>query len=65
MSSALEDAREIRDAITDLGFDIYEPLTEHPEAVYTRGERMSRSSWKFATAVPWCDGYAVASVAVS
>jgi hypothetical protein len=38
MSSALEDAREIRDAITDLGFDIYEPLTEHPEAVYTRGE---------------------------
>lgn len=38
MSSVLDDARAIRDAVVELGFDIYEPLTEHPEVVYTTSE---------------------------
>jgi hypothetical protein len=38
MSTALEDARAIRAAIVVLGFDIYQPLTEHPEVVYTQEE---------------------------
>jgi len=38
MSTALEDARQVREAIVELGFDIYEPLTRHPEVVYTREE---------------------------
>lgn len=38
MSSALDDALAIREAVTDLGFDIYEPLTEYPEVVYTKAE---------------------------
>lgn len=36
--STLDDALAIREAISELGFDIYEPLTEHPEAVYTHQE---------------------------
>lgn len=36
--SPLEDARVIREAIAELGFDVYEPLSEHPELVYTRAE---------------------------
>jgi hypothetical protein len=36
--SVLDDARAIRDAIVELSFDIYEPLTEHPEVVYRRVE---------------------------
>ena len=36
--SVLNDALGIREAISELGFDIYEPLTEHPEAVYTHHE---------------------------
>lgn len=35
---ALDDARAIREAVADLGFDIYEPLAKYPEVVYTRGE---------------------------
>ncbi|MDB5694456.1 MAG: restriction endonuclease [Alphaproteobacteria bacterium] len=38
MSSPLRDALEIRHAVAQLGCDIYEPLTEHPEAVYTPAE---------------------------
>lgn len=36
--SALDDALAIREAISDIGFDIYEPLTDHPEVVYAREE---------------------------
>jgi hypothetical protein len=36
--SVLDDARAIRQAIAESGLDIYEPLTEHPEVVYTREE---------------------------
>ena len=38
MASPLEDALEIRTAVVELGFDIYEPLTAYPEAVYTTAE---------------------------
>lgn len=38
VSSALDDARAIREAIVEIGFDIYEPLNEHPEVVYSRAE---------------------------
>lgn len=38
VSSILDDARVIREAIVELAFDIYEPLTEHPEVVYSRDE---------------------------
>ena len=38
VASTLHDARVIRAAIAQLGFDIYEPLTEHPEVVYTTTE---------------------------
>jgi len=38
VSSALDDALDIREAVVELRFDIYEPLTEHPEVVYTRAE---------------------------
>lgn len=38
MSSVLDGARQVRAAITESGFDIYEPLTEHPEVAYTREE---------------------------
>lgn len=38
MSSVLDDARAIREAIAEIGFDIYEPLTERPEVVYSRAE---------------------------
>jgi hypothetical protein len=38
MSAILSDALVIRDAIVELGFDIYEPLTAYPEVVYTREE---------------------------
>lgn len=38
VSSVLDDARAIREIIVELGFDIYEPLTKHPEVVYTREE---------------------------
>lgn len=34
----LEDALAVRNAIEALGFDLYEPLTQHPEAVYTKLE---------------------------
>ena len=34
--TVLDEARAISDAIAELHFDIYEPLTEHPEVVYTR-----------------------------
>jgi hypothetical protein len=35
---ALHDALAIREAVSARGFDIYEPLTEHPEVVYTSAE---------------------------
>ena len=35
MSGPLSDAFAIRERIAALGFNIYEPLTEHPEVVYT------------------------------
>jgi len=38
VAAALNDALAIREAVRDLGFDIYEPLTEHPEVVYTPAE---------------------------
>jgi hypothetical protein len=38
MASPLEDALEIRAAVAELGFDIYEPLTAYPEVVYTTAE---------------------------
>src|SRR6201999_4134041 len=38
LASPLEDALEIRAAIAELGFDIYEPLTAHPKLVYTTAE---------------------------
>ncbi len=38
MSSVLDDARAIREAIVEIGFDIYEALSEHPEVVYSRAE---------------------------
>lgn len=38
MSTVLQDAFAIREAIAALGFDIYEPLTEHPDVVYSRAE---------------------------
>lgn len=38
MSSDLDHARDIREAIAELGFDIYRPLTEYPGVVYTRAE---------------------------
>ena len=38
MSSYLDDALAVRDAVAELGFDIYAPLTRYPEAVYTRAE---------------------------
>jgi hypothetical protein len=38
MPSALDDALAIREAVSALGFDIYTPLTAHPEAVYTTAE---------------------------
>lgn len=38
MASPLEDALEIRAALAELGVDIYEPLTAHPELVYTTAE---------------------------
>jgi hypothetical protein len=36
--SALDDARAIREAISELGFDIYAPLGKHPDVVYSRQE---------------------------
>jgi hypothetical protein len=36
--NALHDALAIREAVAELGFDIYEPLKEHPEVVYTSAE---------------------------
>jgi hypothetical protein len=36
--SLLDDALAVREAVVQLKFDIYEPLTEHPEVVYTNGE---------------------------
>lgn len=36
--SVLADALAIREAIAEIGFDIYESLAEHPEVVYTREE---------------------------
>jgi hypothetical protein len=36
--TVLDNARAIRAAISKLGFDIYEPLTRHPEVVYSRDE---------------------------
>lgn len=36
--SVLDDALAIRAAVAELGFDIYEPLTDYPEVVYTRAE---------------------------
>jgi hypothetical protein len=38
VSSVLDDAVVIREALTNLGFDIYQSLTEYPEVVFTRGE---------------------------
>jgi hypothetical protein len=38
VSSVLDDARAIREAIVDRALDIYEPPTEHPEVVYSRDE---------------------------
>jgi len=38
VSSALSDAVAVREIVADLGYDIYEPLSEHPEAVYGRAE---------------------------
>lgn len=38
MPSVLEGAFAIREAVVELGFDVYEPLTEHPEVVYSRAE---------------------------
>ncbi len=38
MPSVLDAARAIRQAIVKSKFDIYEPLTEHPEVVYNAGE---------------------------
>lgn len=38
MPSILDDALAIREAVVELGFDIYEPLTTYPEALYTRAE---------------------------
>lgn len=38
MTSPLDDAFEIRDAVAELGFDIYESLTTYPEVVYTKAE---------------------------
>jgi len=38
MAPPLDDALEIRAAVAELGFDIYEPLTAYPEAVYTTAE---------------------------
>ncbi|HEX3734580.1 MAG TPA: hypothetical protein VHU86_05430 [Solirubrobacterales bacterium] len=34
----MEDALDIRAAVVELGFDIYEPLTAYPEVVYTTAE---------------------------
>jgi hypothetical protein len=36
--SVLDDARAIRSVISAAGLDIYEPLAEHPELVYSRAE---------------------------
>ena len=36
MSSVLDEALAIRERIIALGFDIYRPLSEHPETVYNR-----------------------------
>ncbi|HYN91595.1 MAG TPA: hypothetical protein VER75_06715, partial [Thermoleophilaceae bacterium] len=36
--SVLDDARAIREAVVELGCDIYELLTEYSEAVYSRAE---------------------------
>jgi hypothetical protein len=44
VSSVLDDARAIREAIVGIGFDIYEPLTERPEVVYSRRARGAISS---------------------
>lgn len=38
MPDVLDDALAIREAVVELGFDIYQPLTQHPEVVYTTGE---------------------------
>lgn len=38
MTADLDDALRRRDAIAALGFDIYEPLSRHPDAVYTTAE---------------------------
>jgi hypothetical protein len=38
MSGILDDALAIREAVADLGFDIYEPLTNYPEVVYLTAE---------------------------
>ena len=38
MSPTIDDALSIREAIAELEFDIYEPLTDYPEVVYTKGE---------------------------
>jgi hypothetical protein len=38
VSSSLDDAFAIREAVVELGFDIYEPLTGYPEVVYDRAE---------------------------
>jgi hypothetical protein len=38
MASPLDGALEIRAAVAELGFDIYEPLMAHSEAVYTTTE---------------------------
>lgn len=38
MASVLDDALAIRGAVVALGFDIYEPLTDHPNVVYTRAQ---------------------------
>lgn len=38
MPSALNDALAIRKALTALGFDIYEPLADYPEVVFTTAQ---------------------------
>jgi hypothetical protein len=37
-SDDLEDAFAVREVVEALGFDIYEPLARHPQAVYSRSE---------------------------
>lgn len=38
MSGILDDALAIREAVADLGFDVYKPLTNYPEVVYLTAE---------------------------